>query len=283
MGSSAPRASASCVPSAWRSTLIEAAWPDGDRIGICTKCPADAVPRCPDAARSCVSVGPSGDYRREGDALGPPPHPLPAVPYRRASADGRLEFSLTGGNAGRKGEPHGAVGTVRDARTRRVLKQAPAEYDEHLEFLGWVGQNLVLETWVDEGPGCVVRLEDPDKSWPIAASSIHEPLIDCFGGGPDGAPAWGRGNVVLKPAEGVFAIVDAGGAAVVFVDESSSVVTRLETGLSAGPEMGARILGWLEGEERLVLVYGAPSSGDVARIDLKRRVLVSKSSPSVCP
>jgi hypothetical protein len=45
--------------------------------------------------------------------------------------------------------------------------------------------------------------------------------------------------------------------------------------------MGTPFVGWLEGRQ-LVLVYGAPISGDVVRVDLDGKRVVSARSPSLC-
>ncbi len=90
------------------------------------------------------------------------------------------------------------------------------------------------------------------------------------------------GNVVLTPSEGTFAIVGAGGDDVTFIDEGAMAVETIATGRSSGPEMGRRLLSWMEGDAVLVLVYGAPESGTVARIDLKQRKLLGVWAPPEC-
>ena len=59
-------------------------------------------------------------------------------------------------------------------------------------------------------------------------------------------------------------------------------VETIATGRSSGPERGRRLLSWMEGDAVLVLVYGAPESGTVARIDLKQRKLLGVWAPPEC-
>jgi hypothetical protein len=186
------------------------------------------------------------------------------------SADGGERFEIVGGGI----HPHGATGIVRDARTGRILKQARIAYDEHVDALGWIGRDIVLRERVDEGPGCVLRLVDPQRTWPISMQDDGDagvPFIDCF----DGA-------LLLRPSAGTVALVDAGGASVTFVDEATMSVDVVATKHSGGPERGRRFAGWIEDGSVLVMAYGAPESGVVARIDLARRTLLGVWSPPTC-
>ncbi len=43
------------------------------------------------------------------------------------------------------------------------------------------------------------------------------------------------------------------------------------------------MIAWLENNDTvLVLAYGSPITGNVARVDVKRRKVLSASSPEVC-
>jgi hypothetical protein len=265
-----------CVPNNRQLTWLEDAWPEGDRVIVCVAQPPGMPPE--DAAPpSCLSVGKAGDYRAEPRRTGPTKPPLRSVPFRRVSADGLLAFDLDGGRR----SPHRAVGTLRDARTHRVLKRAPVEYDEHLEFLGWIGRGVVLRTRVDEGPGCRLFLLDPTTSWPTR-DQIGTDVGDCYPDDASADKAVFEGHLVLQPGDGVFAIVDAGGDKIAFVDEATLAISLLKTDTGAGPEEGRRFVAWLEGDSILVIAYGAPSAGDVARIDLKRRTLEAAWTAPVC-
>ncbi len=258
-----------CVDPMFRQSHLEAAGPEGDRIVVCARPEAED----PDAAppvRSCVELRLTGDYGAAADALPVEPR-MASVPYRKVSRDGRLRFEIHGGVK----VPHGAVAVVRDAASGHVLKRAPMQYDENVEFMGWIGQEVLLRLTVEEGPGCVLTWLDPQRTWPISMitydSDIGRDPIDCF-----------DGNVVLAPSEGTFAIVDAGGGGVTFIDEATMAVDTVTTGQTSGPELGRRLSSWLEGDRVLVLAYGAPQSGTIARIDLKQRRLLGVWAPPEC-
>jgi Cu2+-containing amine oxidase len=88
---------------------------------------------------------------------------------------------------------------------------------------------------------------------------------------------------MLEPAPDVFAIVDAGGSVIKFVDEITLAIDSVDIGHAADTDSGTRLLAWLEETDSvLVLVYGSPISGDVARVDVKRKKVLSVSSPEVC-
>jgi hypothetical protein len=273
----APVTAPFCVPNNRLLTWLDDAWPDGDRVVVCVGPPPGTPPEAEAAPPSCLSVGKAGDYRAEARRTGPAKPPVPSVPFRRVSVDGLLAFDVDGGRR----SPHRAVGTLRDARTHRVLKRAPVEYDEHLEFLGWVGRGVVLRTRVDEGPGCRLRLVDPTKDWPIGAEAGTD-VGDCFHDDASMDQGVFDGHLVLRPSDGVFAIVSAGGENVAFVDEATLAITFVKTRSGGGPEAGTRFVAWMEGDSILVIAYGAPSAGDVARIDLKRRTLDAAWSAPVC-
>jgi hypothetical protein len=269
-------APAFCVPPPIRHAELDEAWQESDRVFLCVT----GEPRQGDAGaahRACASVGPSGDARAEPDRRattgGAPaprkPPPVASVGFRATSADGLLSFHLVGGAR----SPHRAIGTLRDARGKRVLKQAPIAYDEHLSVDGWVGQGLVLHTWVEEGPGCGLWLFDPQKTWPDLVNGGGASLGSCF-----------NGNIVSSPLPGVFVIVDAGGTTITFVEESTLAVTSLQTRCGAGDaDTKGRLSAWLDGDAVLVLVYGAPMAGAVVRVDLKRRVVLARWTPPACP
>jgi hypothetical protein len=115
---------------------------------------------------------------------------------------------------------------------------------------------------------------DPERTWPISIptyvfDSGMDP-IDCF-----------DGNVVLSPALDTYAVVDAGGASVTFFDEASMGVDTVRTDHSAGPEIGRRVVSWVDGDV-LALAYGAPESGVVAHVDLRLRKVIRTAVPPPC-
>lgn len=266
-----------CVPNNRLLTWLEDAWSDGNRVVVCLKPPPGTPTETGAAPPFCMSVGRAGDYRAEPERASPGKVPLRSVPFRRVSVDGLRAFDIDGGRR----SPHRAVGTLRDARTHRVLERAPVEYDEHIDFLGWIGRGVVLRTRVDEGPGCRLHVVDPTKDWPIRAEAGTD-VGDCFHDDASTEKGVFDGHLVLQPADGVFAVVDGGGESVAFVDEATLAIAFVKTDRGGGPEMGTRFIAWLEGDSSLVLAYGAPAAGDVARIDLRRRTLDAAWSPAVC-
>jgi hypothetical protein len=266
--STTPPPPAFCVEPAFRESELASAWSEGDRTVVCVR------PQDPDAGApegSCVEIRSSGVYGPASRVV-PAERLVASEPFRPVSADGLERFEIVGGGL----HPHSAKGILRDARTGRILKQAPIVYDEHVDALGWIGRDVVLRERVDEGPGCVLRLVDPQRTWPISMQAddgdAGVPFIDCF-----------DGNLLLRPSEGTVALVDAGGASVTFVDEATMSVDVVATNHSGDPERGRRFAGWTEGGSVLVMAYGAPESGVVARIDLARRTLLGVWSPPVCP
>jgi hypothetical protein len=258
-----------CVDSAFRESHLEAAAPAGDRVVICAR-PEASDTSGPSPALSCIELRPDGAYG-PAPAIAPIEPHVASIPFRQTSADGHLRFELQGG----KRSPHGAVAILRDATSGRVLKRAPVEYDELLDFDGWAGRDVVLRLRVEEGPGCMLTWLDPQKAWPIVANHIDDDagqrLVDCF-----------DGNVVLVPSEGTWTLVGAGGDSVTFIDEETMAVDTISLGRSSGPEMGRRLASWVDGDGVLVLAYGAPESGTVARIDLKQKKLLGVWVPIVC-
>ncbi len=90
-----------------------------------------------------------------------------------------MSFDLVGGER----TPHGARGTLTEVATHRVLKSGPIDYDEHVDYLGWIGDGVVLGTRVDEG----MALYEPLKTWPPKiGDGVY--LGGCYGG-----------NVMLEP------------------------------------------------------------------------------------
>jgi hypothetical protein len=259
-----------CVPPTFRQTKLEAAWPEGDRIVACVRQePAD--PDGGEGERTCVEVRSSGDFGAAPSVVQAEPR-FASAPFRRVSRDGHLRFEIVGGAR----RPHRAIGILRDAQTGRLLKRAPIEYDEHVELVGWLGQAVVLRFYVEEGPGDGLLWIDPQRTWPISmVSHLDEDagvsLIDCF-----------DGCAVLRPSDGTFAIVDASGNAVTFIDEATMAVDVITTGHASDPEMGRRQVRWMEGDGVLVIVYGAPESGVVARIDVMQKKLLSVMVPPEC-
>jgi hypothetical protein len=245
-----------CVPPAFRAAQLEHAQPEGDDYVICTKAP-----------HTCIALDRAASYRAYHGKPTQPAPPAPSAGFYGASLSSKLTFDLVGGER----MPHGARGTLHDGVTHRVLKSAPIDYDEHLDYFGWIGDGIVFGTRVDEGPGCELFLYQPKKTWPPKLDDWVN-LVGCY-----------DGNVMLEPAPDVFAIVDAGGSVIKFVDEITLAIDSVDIGHAADTDSGTRLLAWLEETDSvLVLVYGSPISGDVARVDVKRKKVLSVSSPEVC-
>jgi hypothetical protein len=224
--------------------------------------------RAPKKHRVCVSIDHSGFYRDEPSRQGPSRPRLQSIQLPTVSGDASLSFGLSGGAR----NPHAAVGTLRDARSGRVLKQAPVEYDEHAVFLGWVGQGVVFKSWVEEGPGCGLRLFDIQKTWPDLRGRDGVALGSCY-----------TGYTVLRAGPGQLAIFDGQGAEVTVVNESTFAVTSLKAGWVSGDvEDQGQLVAWLEKGAELVLVYGAPTAGAVVRVDLKQRTVLERWRAPAC-
>lgn len=252
-----------CAVKEQREAELAAAWAEGDRVHYCVRTAPDGDD--PGYPLTCSSVGKAGDYRVEPARMHDSER-ISRTPLRTTSADGKYSFRLTGGER----EPHKATGFLVETSSKRIVKKAPIEYDEHIALDGWIGSGVVFRTWVEEGPGCTLALVDPLVDWPSGDYEHMRTLAGCY----DGA-------FTLEPTPGTYAMLDAGGSSVAFVDEKTLEVTRVETDRQGGPDMGTAIVPWLEGNE-LVVVYGAPISGDVARIDLRKRTLVAGWSPPSC-
>mgnify|MGYP003377557445 CR=1 FL=1 len=260
-----PPAPPFCMDATLREAHLADAWPEGERVVYCVAMAGDEFEK--PIPRTCASVGKRGDYRSEPTRHGTAPA-LPIVPLRSTSADGNLTFRLQGGLR----EPKKATGILEQKSPKRILKKAPVEYDEHIAFVGWIGDHVVVRTWVDEGPGCQWNMVNPKTTWPSGVDYEHsQSLGGCYGG-----------NFTLKPRADEYAIVDAGGGSVTFVSESTLEVSPVETERQAGPEMGLSIVPWMDGDE-LVMVYGAPISGDVARVNLKTKRVSGVFTPAACP
>lgn len=260
-----PNETKACFPPGTRDLHLTAAWLERGRAHYCLEPDSDEGETDP-ALRSCWSTGPGGDLRREVYRIVPSPH-LSTEPFRRESADGKLTFRLEGGLL----SPKKAVGVLEQKSPRKVLKRAPIDYDEHLAFDGFVGSAIVLRSWVDEGPGCTLTLVDPRKTWPSGMNlenGTH--LGSCYGG-----------THLLRTRADEVAVLDAGGSGLVFVNEGDLTTTELDLERQAGPEMGTPFVGFREGQT-LMLVYGAPIAGDVVRVDLGEKRVVSAHSPSPC-
>jgi hypothetical protein len=256
---------ADCLPPDVREMHLTTAWPESGRAYYCVG-PEAWEHGADTEARSCWSAGPSGDLRHE------PYRParaaaLPTATFRGESADGKLTFRIEGGLP----TPKKAVGVLEQKSPRKVLKRAPIAYDEHIAFEGFLGQGIVYRTWVDEGPGCSLILVDPKTGWPSG--------MDADGGVRLGSCYGGTHLLRTRPDE--VAVLDSGGSGLVFVNEVDLSTTELDLERQAGPDMGTPFVGWLEGRQ-LVLVYGAPISGDVVRVDLDGKRVVSARSPSLC-
>ncbi len=252
-----------CADREQREAELAAAWTDGDRVHYCVHTAPDGDD--PGYPLTCSSVGKAGDYQVE-PARTHDSARLSQVPLRTTSADGKYSFRLTGGER----DPHKATGTLVEVASKRIVKKAPVDYDEHIALDGWIGSAVVFRTWVEEGPGCTLALVDPRVAWPSGDYEHMQTLGGCY----DGA-------FTLKPNPDTYAVLDAGGASVAFVDERTLAITKVETDRQAGPVMGTAIVPWLEGDQ-LVIVYGAPIAGDVVRIDLNGRTLGAFSSPPSC-
>jgi hypothetical protein len=195
--------------------------------------------------------------------MGTPP-PMPAADFRVASMDGALSFRFTGGER----EPKRARGTL--LRDGKVVHSGPIAYDEHVAFEGWIGTGIVLRTWVDEGPGCGLLVVDAQVGWPSGLwSEDARGLGDCFGG------YW-----KWKPTQDTYVVLAGDGSSVTFIDETTLGIEHVDPGRHAGLEEANPLVPWLQNDD-LVLVYGAPSAGDVVRVSLRTRAVVART-PAAC-
>jgi hypothetical protein len=227
----------------------------------------------------CVRVDSNGIYSEE---RAPAKHPaaLPNEGFRAHSVDGRYDFELQGGERRYAAStPSGflqGTGTLRDAKTKKIIKSAPITYDEHLQILGWIGADIVMQTWVDEGPGCMLCLTDPSKVWP-AFNTDHEYIGVgyCYGG-----------FTVLRPTSDSFAVVNDQAMGVTIVDEASLTVTNIDACNNAGPDTDDAPLSWLAAGDAkasvLLQACGAPKVGDVLAIDLVGQKKLTAFAPIVC-
>jgi len=252
-----------CLSPDAREKELASAWPERDRVYFCLQ-PRDETGT--PSNRTCSSVGRAGDLRHEAFRVGAPP-PLPSLSFPKESANGKLTFRIEGGLL----SPKKAVGVLEQKSPRKVLKRAPIEYDEHIAFEGFIGSAVVYRTWVDEGPGCSLTMVDPKKSWPSG--------VELEGG--VGLGSCYEGTHLFRTRTNAVAVLDGGGSGLVFVNEDTLETTELDLERQAGPDQGTPFVGWLEGRV-LVLVYGAPVSGAVVRVDLDRKEIVSDFSPTLC-
>ena len=264
-----PRPAPFC-PAAYRAdTHLQAAWPVGERTHFCVSEHDDSKPRPDDGSYPvhpdrCASVGPDGDYRVEPAGRSAPP-PLPKGSLSKTSRDGALSFSLRGGER----EPKGARGTLR--RHGKVLRSGAVTYDEHVALEGWVGNSVVLRTWVDEGPGCSLVVIDPLVHWP---SGLWNDAFDGLGG------CWADYDL-WRPTPDRFVMLDGDGSSVTFVEENPLRIEAVQTGRQSEEYEAQILVPWLEGDD-LVLVYGSPIAGDVLRLNLRTRAIHHVFSPPPC-
>ena len=252
-----------CLPLPLRQHRLDLAWGVGTRTFICLQ-PAFDPPT--QASRVCLSVDRSnGSYRGEpptmtGERLRPKPAVLPVT-----SASGKIAYSLRGGLR----TPHGATQTLTDLTTGKA-KTATLDYDEHIAFAGFVGDGVVLRTWLDEGPGCVQWLVDPTAAWP-AVLSAGIGLNACQG----------HPTLLLAATRGRYAFVSGNGYGITFVDPSLSV-TEVTTGQLVPPAEGNLEILVADGG-RWLLAFGGGQAADVVEIDVDGMKLVRAFSPPICP
>jgi hypothetical protein len=257
-----PDSAPACADGKYRvdETLVRA-WRVGDRVFYCSTWDDENGQK---NKGKCGSVDRSGarreEPRAEGKAAALPG--LASIALKKTGRD-NLSFTLQGG----KREPHGATGHLKVGG--KLTKTAPIEYDEHIAIEGWIGNGLVFETWVDEGPGCVRSMVDPRVGWPTT-----------MGVGPDTEGLSGchyHAAPYLRANDKEIAVVDTD--AVRFVDETSLRVTAIETGTGTNPS--DPYAAWTYGDE-VVLAQGNPNAGDVTWINLKTHAKTTHRAQRTC-
>ena len=262
--SAQPPSGSGCLTTDQRSARIESAWVSGERVWFCAR-PQDSEEN--QFQKSfCFSVDPKvADYREEPNAK-----PVAVAKSMKPELDptgggGRYTFRLKGGLR----TPKGALVELEDVTTKKT-KRAPLDYDEHVVIDGWVGEGLVLRTWVDEGPGCGRYLFHPLTRWPLKLDD-GEWLGSCYGS-----------EELVFATKDAHAFVDGSRSSVWFVDDATLAITEIAPGQTFDPEArGVRVPSAPVGGELIVLL-GPPLTGDVERIDLDDRKLVDVASPRTC-
>lgn len=264
----APNGTGDCFEAIDRHARLEGAWGSTSDVTFClVGDPYDF--ELGSYGRKCFDLDvASGEYRHtKDDAAAPKKAKRIALPLglSSASASGKVDVLFTGGAR----TPAGAKLTLRDAKTHATLKSATPYYDEHLAFDGWIGDAIVLRTWVDEGPGCTRVLLDPVTTWPPELAS-GTALPGCYGA---------ETLFFSLPRDRVL-VVGGGGEDVAFVDAKSETVTALDLGAYSNPDEGFAILA--DDASKLVVVHGGEVAGDVAVVDLDAQSLLTRWSPKIC-
>lgn len=253
--------SAHCLPLPLRQYRLDSAWSIGSRTFMCLRPPYEPASK---TSRLCLSVDRSdGSYRAEpSTSTGTRVRPTPAV---LAAKSGKLAYSLVGGLR----TPYGARQTLTDLTTG-TSKTANLDYDEHIAFDGFIGNAVVLRTWLDEGPGCGRWLLDPTKTWPLVTSF-----------GVDLGNCQGHPTLLLEATKGRTAFVSGDGTSVTFVD-ASLLVTRVEIGGMVTPVDGN--LEILVGDAgRWLFAFGSGQAADVVELEVDAMKLGRSFSPAICP
>jgi hypothetical protein len=248
-----------------RKGQADTAWVVDDRVFFCMRGELDQDGTR--KTRACGSVSLSDQSRRVEPPTSRPPRGW-RLPYAAAaqSRDGRYTFDLKGGER----VPGGAVGTLTDTRTH-VKKSSEILYDEHLAFEGWIGDGVVLRTWVEEGPGCTRWLYPVLQRWSFEAADRIE-LGGCYATAGD----------IFHAGPGWWAVITGGGG-VLFVDEATYATTSVDTRRTAELDEGDEAIASAAPPLGLIVVYGTPYAGDVVQIDLEQRKVVKEMFIKTCP
>ena len=263
----APKAAGDCVPARFREAPLEGAWIDGGNVVFCAKLGDGAAPPL---ERACFGIDlATGAYRaKPKDLVSPAPPAKPtAGKFDASSTGGASTFALEGGLR----DPHKATVSLVDAKSG-TKKSAPLEYDEHVVFDGWIGDAVVLRTWVEEGPGCGRYLYSPMKTWPIVMSlteDVH--LGSCYN----------TEHLVFDTPSKKKALIDGDGGDLVLVDPTTLQIQRVDTRREVNEPGGFVALQPKPGE--VVLVYGQSITGDFVRFDLAKEAIAAQGTPAICP
>lgn len=263
----APKPAGDCVPARFREAPLDGAWIDDGNVVFCAKLGDDATPPL---ERACFGIDlATGAYLAKPKDLRPstPPAKPTAGKFDASSIGGAATFALEGGLR----EPHKATVSLVDAKSG-TKKSAPLEYDEHVVFDGWIGDAVVLRTWVEAGPGCGRYLYSPMKKWPIVMTlteDVH--LGSCYN----------TEHLVFDTPSKKKALIDGDGGDLVLVDPTTLEIRRVDTRREVNEPGG--FIGIQPKSGEVVLVYGPSITGDFVRFDLATETIAAQGTPAVCP
>ena len=261
-----PQIVGDCLAPKFRGGELENAWVDGGNIVYCVKAPDFAAGT---SERACftVDVGSGITHAASNTLVAVKEPPAKVAALASSSTGGTATFDLKGGLR----TPKGAQVTLVD-KTSKATKRAPLDYDEHVAFDGWIGDGVVLRTWVDEGPGCMRVLYEPRKAWPIVLGSAGIDLGSCYG----------TEGLVFDTKSGKKAFIDGSGADLQVVDPATLVVTDVDPHRETGGPGEFSVFTPSSLPDQVVVLFHAPVMGDLVRYDLGKEGIAGESTARAC-